>query len=204
MQPSTQQSDSSAGSGVALVLADGRKVMRDGSVVHEVPQPAAQISREIQSGRAASRTLERMHRTLGDLPDIPQAMNPVTAVIFYSCIGLNDEDIATALQATPTQIATIRESELYTKLYTLFDQTVFADAKRNAKHIIARASDRAAERIVDAIDSDDPLISLSASRDVIKFAGVSLEDSNESKLSGLHIRITRKEDEADNITVEIK
>jgi len=145
-----------------------------------------------------------MHRKLGDLPDIPQKMNPVTAVIFYTCVGLDDEAIATALQATEAQIATIKQSELYGQLVALFDRTVFDDARREAKHVIAKASTNAANRMVEAVDSDDPLISLSASREVLKLSGISTEQGNESKLSGLQIRITRREDEADEITIGVK
>lgn len=199
MQPSVQLD----GSEVALTLADGKKVLRSGRVVTDVPSNAVVLSREIVSGRAASRTLERMHRKLGDLPDIPQKMNPVTAVIFYSMIGLDDESIATALQATEAQIATIKQSELYGQLVALFDRTVFDEARRDAKHIIAKATNRAATRMVDAIDSDDPLISLSASREVMKIGGISLEQGTENKLSGLQIRITRREDEADEITIGV-
>jgi hypothetical protein len=188
-------------SNVVQTFHDGRKLLRDGTIVRDMPSNAVAVSREITSGRAAARTLQRMHRTLGDLPDIPQRMNPAAAVIFYHAIGLDDADIATALGATETQIKTIRESEVYQSLFKLFDVANFEDAKRNARHIIAKASDRAADRIVTAIDSDDPLISLNASKEVLRMSDVSLERRDETKLTGLHIRITRKEDESDDITI---
>jgi hypothetical protein len=188
-------------SNVVQTFHDGRKLLRDGTIVRDMPSNAVAVSREITSGRAAARTLQRMHRTLGDLPDIPQRMNPAAAVIFYHAIGLDDADIATALGATEAQIKTIRESEVYQSLFKLFDVANFEDAKRNARHIIAKASDRAADRIVTAIDSDDPLISLNASKEVLRMSDVSLERRDETKLTGLHIRITRKEDESDDITI---
>lgn len=188
-------------SNVVQVFHDGRKLLRDGSIVRNVPSDAVTISREITSGRAAARTLQRMHRTLGDLPDIPQRMNPAAAVIFYHAIGLNDADIATALGATEAQIKTIRESEVYQSLFKLFDVANFEDAKRNARHIIAKATDKAANTVVEAMDSDDTLIRLNASKEVLRMSDVSLENRNDSKLTGLHIRITRREDESDDITI---
>lgn len=197
-----QQDAQPAGdSNVVQTFHDGRKLLRDGRIVRDVSADAVTVSREITSGRAATRTLQRMHRTLGDLPDIPQRMNPAAAVIFYHAIGLDDADIATALGATESQIKTIRESEVYQSLFKLFDVANFEDAKRNARHIIAKATDRAADRIVTAIDSDDPLISLNASKEVLRMSDVSLENRNDNKLTGLHIRITRKEDESDDITI---
>lgn len=188
-------------SNVVQVFHDGRKLLRDGSIVRDVSSNAVTVSREITSGRAAARTLQRMHRTLGDLPDIPQRMNPAAAVIFYHAIGLDDADIAVALSATEAQIRTIRESEVYQSLFKLFDVANFEDAKRNARHIIARATDKAATRIVDAVESDDALIALNASKEIMRMSDVSLENRNDNKLTGLHIRITRKEDESDDITI---
>src|SRR5882672_327655 len=130
-----------ADSNVIQVFHDGRKLLRDGTIVRDVPANAVVISKEITSGRAAARTLQRMHRTLGDLPDIPQRMNPAAAVIFYHAVGLSDADIATALGATEAQITTIRESEVYQSLFKLFDVANFEDAKRNARHIISKATD---------------------------------------------------------------
>lgn len=200
MQPNVSQD----GAEVALVLHDGRKVLKNGDVVTEIPKPSAQISTEIMSGRRALQTLDRMHRKLGDLPDIPAMMNPMAVVMVYTCVGLSDADIANALGAQEAQIKVLKESESYQKLFELFDRTVFEDAKRGAKHIIARASDRAATTLVAAMDSDDALIRLQASRDVIKFAGVSQEQETGNKMSGLHIRITSRDSDDKNLTVEIK
>jgi hypothetical protein len=198
-----QPSESLADANVVQTFHDGRKLLRDGSVVRDVPANAVLVSKEITSGRVAARTLERMHRTLGDLPDIPQRMNPAAAVIFYHAVGLNDADIATALGATEAQIKTIRESEVYQSLFKLFDVANFEEAKRNARHIIAKASDKAASTVVDAMDSDDALIRLSASKEVLRMSDVSLENKSDTKLTGLHIRITRKQDESDDIHVEL-
>ena len=196
-----QPSDSSVDNNVVQVFHDGRRLLRDGSIVRDVPANAVMVSKEITSGRQATRTLQRMHRTLGDLPDIPQRMNPAAAVIFYHAVGLNDADIATALGATEAQIRTIRESEVYQSLFKLFDVANFEDAKRNARHIIARNTGKAAETIVQSLDSDDPLMRFSASKEVLRMSDVSLENRNENKMTGLHIRITRKEDESDDITI---
>lgn len=199
-----QESDSS--SEVALVLADGRKVLKSGQVIKEVevPQPAAQVHREIESGRAASRTLERMHRKLGDLPDIPQKMNPIAAILVYNAIGLSNDDIATALGASTAQIETIKSSDPYKQLSDMFDKTIFEDAKRNAKHIVAKASDKAAQRIVDFIDSKDSLISLSASKEIARLGGISLADEHVRPISGLKIVIEKSDGaQKDEVTVTL-
>lgn len=200
MQPSAQSDD------VRLILADGKRVMADGRVLSTitVPQPAAQTSREISSGRAAASALERIHRKLGDLPDIPAKMNPVAAVLTYTAIGLNNADIATALGATEEQIEILKASDIYKQLFELFDKTVFEDAQRNARHIIAKASDRAADTMVKLLDSNDESIQAVASRELMKAAGVSLEEDHKKLAGGLKIVIEKAGSRKDeNITIRV-
>lgn len=205
-QESISDDVSSTESKPVLILANGKQVLPDGRVVsvREVPKPAAQFSREVQSGRAASRTLERIHRKLGDLPDVPMKMNPIAAIMSYTAIGLNDADIATALGASEQQVKTIKESELYKQFADLFDKTVFEDSKRAANHIVAKASTVAAERMVSAIDSEDESVAVVASREVMKLAGVGVDRVDESKVSGLSIKIVRSGDKKnDEVTVTL-
>ena len=188
-----------------LQLANGKTILPDGTVTRTVtvPQPSAQFSREIVSGRAASATLERIHRKLGDLPDEPVKMNPIAAVISYTAIGLSDADIATSLGATEAQIKTIKDSEAYKLFAEMFDKTVFEDARRNAKHIVAKASDKAAQTMVDLLDSSDESIKAVASRELLKTAGVSLDESSNKLSGGLKIVIERAGQHNDDLKISI-
>lgn len=191
---------------VKLALPSGELVLASGKVVRPVAtrQPAAQIAREIQSGRQAAATLERVHRKLGDLPETTEKMNAIAAVLMYTGVGLSDTDIAIALKTSTENIGRLKELDAYKQLAEMFDSTVFDDAKRTANHIVARASADAAQRIVTAVSDDDPQIALAASRDVLRIAGVGTDRTDENKVSSLNIKITRKGDADDeNITVEI-
>lgn len=192
---------------VALKLGDGSVVLTNGRVIpadgEEKPANITQFAREVESGRKAVETLQKMHRKLGDMPDVPQKLNPVAAIITYRAIGLDNEDIATALGATTEQIETICQSDVYKQLEQMFDQTVFEDERRNAKHIIAKASQKAAATMVDMLDSNDENIALVASRDVLKLTGISTEEENTRRTSGLRIVVSRKGEKDDSINVEI-
>lgn len=191
---------------VKLTLPDGTMILADGRAVkaHEEVSNVAKIGREVKSGREATKVLEKMHRKLGDLPDEPMKMNPIAAIITYSAIGLDDQDIATALGATIGQITTIKESDAYAQLADMFDKTVFEDEKRNAKHIIAKAASKAAQTMVSLVDSEREDIALTASRDVLKQAGISTEDDIDRRVGGLRIVVVRKgEHDSDELKVEI-
>ena len=191
---------------VKLTLPDGTMILADGRAVRPVESPSnvATIAKEVKSGREAVKVLEKMHRKLGDLPDEPMKMNPIAAIITYSAIGLDDQDIATALGATKEQVAIIKESDAYKQLADMFDKTVFEDEKRNARHIIAKAATRAATTMVALVDSEREDIALTASRDVLKTAGVNTEEDVDRRVGGLRIVVVRKGDrDNDEVKVEI-
>lgn len=191
---------------VKLTLPDGTMILADGRAVKavEAASNVATIAKEVKSGREAAKVLEKMHRKLGDLPDEPMKMNPIAAIITYSAIGLDDQDIATALGATKEQVLTIKESDAYKQLADMFDKTVFEDERRNAKHIIAKAAGRAAATMVSLVDSEREDIALTASRDVLKTAGVNTEEDSDRRVGGLRIVVVRKGDrDNDELKVEI-
>lgn len=192
----------SVASNVKLTLPDGRLVLDTGEVI--VPQPAVDMAREIESGREAARTLERIHRKLGDLPEQSEKMNAIAVILMYTGVGLNDTDIAISLKTSVENIERFKELDAYKQLAEMFDATVFEDAKRTANHIVSRASADAAARMVSAIRDKDPQVAVVASRDILRLAGVGADRANDSRISSLNIKITRTgEHKDDEITVEL-
>lgn len=194
--------------GTKLRLPDGSYLLANGTVIKEKPAPPQQaisVVREIQNGRAAARVLEKMHRKLGDLPEgDTKQLNAIAAILTYTQVGLSDEDIAITLGTHVDTITGIKELDAYRQLSDMFDTNLFDDAKRTASHILARASGNAAQRLTNAVDSDDEQIAVVASKEVLKMNGISAETQTIERKTGLNIRIVRKGEKRDEtITVEI-
>jgi hypothetical protein len=189
---------------VALHLPDGQVVLKSGKVVKpiEAPQTTVRAAREIKNGRQASDTLERIHRKLGDLPEQAEKMNAIACVLMYTGVGLNDNDIALALKTSTENVVRLKQLDAYKQLAEMFDRTVFEDAKQQANHIISRAAANAAHRIVEFVDDDDPLISMSAAKEVARMAGVGADRVDPTKISSLNITIKRKGDD-DDVTIQV-
>lgn len=191
-----------------LKLPDGSLLMADGTVIkpHQATQTAVTIGREIQSGRAAARTLKRVHRQLGDLPEgDTKQLNAIAAILMYTGVGLSDDDIAVTLGTTSDVVGRIRELDAYRQLSEMFDSAVFDDAKRTAAHILANASASAADRMVGFMESPNEQVALVAAREVLKTNGISTEHATGEKKSGLNIKIVRKGEKKDEtITVELQ
>lgn len=192
---------------VRLYLPDGSVVLNDGRVVKPVRAEQAAVStvREIQSGRNAAKTLERVSRKLGDLPADTKQLNAIAAVMMYSHVGLSNDDIAIALGTTVDNISKLKDMDAYQQLSAMFDESVFEDARRTATHIISGASAKAAERMVTAIDDGDSSVAVVASREVMKIAGIGADNLAPKKIGGLNIVIKRKgEHSQEDISIEVR
>ncbi len=193
--------------GVKMRLPNGDYLYADGTVAKEkkIEQTAVTVTREIQNGRAAAKTLERMHRKIGDLPEgDSKQLNAIAAILTYTQVGLSDADIAVALGTHTDIVSGIKELDAYRQLSDMFDSNVFDDAKRTASHILAGASAKAANQLVASVDSGDEQIAVVAAKEVLKMNGISAETQQSERKSGLNIKIVRRgEKRDDTITVEI-
>lgn len=171
-----------------LILPDGTVIDPDGTI----RDPAVAAATVVENGTVAQRIIERTRRTLGDFPDIPKNMNPVCCVIVYTQTGLDDEAIALALNTDVETIRRLKDSDIYVKLTELFDERVFEDEQRTARHIISKHSANAAQRMVDLVASKSGDLALAASRDVLRIGGVD-KSAAATGLSSLKILLVDKD-----------
>lgn len=194
------------GDEVRLTLPDGSIVLNNGKVMKPVAagQTAVGLSREIASARTSQRILSQMSRKLTDLPETPDKMNAMGAVIAYKMLGINDADIAIALNTTEERIKLLCELDAFKQLEEMLDKSVIEDGKRAANNMIARSVTRATERMIEGIESDREDIAIVAARDIMKAGGAGVNAEAEKRIGGLNIRIIRKGDRTeDDLTVEI-
>lgn len=196
-------------SSIKLKLPDGSLLMADGTTIkpQQAVQTAVSVGKEVQNGRAAARTLKRVHRQLGDLPEgDTKQLNAIAAILMYTGVGLNDDDIAVTLGTHVDIIKGIKELDAYRQLSEMFDTAVFDDAKRTAAHILANASANAADKLVDSIDSLNEQVAVVAAREVLKMNGITTEHAGTETKSGLNIKIVRKGEKRNDetITVELR
>lgn len=188
-----------------LILPDGTRIMPDGTVL----DPAMANAVQVENGKGAVALVEKMKRNLGDLPDIPQNLNPVCVILTYTAVGLNNADIATALSTdtrhvTEADIQRLKDSEIYQKLEEMFDERVFDDEQRTARHILSKHSHRAAQKMVDLINSPSGDLSLAASRDVLRVSGVDKTATKEGMTSFKIVMIDGDDTKKQSIEISVR
>lgn len=182
-----------------LILPNGIEIHPDGTI----KDPAVEAATQVENGRTAIAMVQRMRRTLGDMPDVPRNMNPVACVIVYTQVGLSDEDIAASLSCDLETITRLKSSEIYSKLTELFEERVFDDEARTARHIISKHSARAAQKIVNLVDAKSGDLALAASRDVLRIGGVD-KSAQIQGLSSLKIVMVDRADTKQEITITVE
>lgn len=181
-----------------LLLPNGVEIAPDGSRLDTATGTAV----EILNGREAVKLVERIQRSVGDLPDIPENMNPVCCIMAYSTVGLNNLEIAKALKTTEENIERIKALDIYSEFERMFDERVFDDEQRNARHIIAKAQSHAARTMVAHVDSKSGDLSLMAAAKVMSIGGTD-KAAQAQGMSKLQIILVDKSD-LDKQRVEIK
>lgn len=179
-----------------LVLADGTKINpTNGTVIRDRRKGFV----EIPSNSEAQQIVVRTRRTLSDLPMPPQQLSGVALVAFYTLYGLSDAEIAIACneKITIDQIQRIRTLDVYTEFMKSAKQNILETEKETVRDIFMQNAAGAAQRIVEAAESDNDVLAFKASQDILDRAGHRPADIVEHKHSmenALQIVITKKDE----------
>jgi hypothetical protein len=178
-----------------LQLADGTlinpangKVIKDTPSFFEVPAPSE-----------AQAIVVRARKSVHDLPVPPAQMNGIALVAFYTLFGLNDTDIAIALDGklTEDQIGNIRKLTVYKDFMTNAKQNLLESAQEQVRELLQQHAHGAAKKVIAAVDSENDVLSFKAAQDVLDRTGHRPADIVEHRHrleDALHIVIEHKED----------
>lgn len=138
----------------------------------------------------AEQIVHNTKRKIADLPDIPDRMNPISAVIAYELFGLDREEIAIALGLTIYQINQICSTEAFDKMRQVVLSNIQKQSVDEVKTIFQEHAKTAANKIVEHVGSNSALISMQAAGKVLSYAGYSPEEARVNPMdTGLTIKI---------------
>lgn len=166
-----------------------------------------QVFISLPSRAEAEQIVHRAYRKLAELPAPAKTTNPIGIIISYELFGLSDEDIAIATKLTIPQINQIRRHEAYSSMRKQITENVVNAGVTEVKSLFVEKQKKAADRVIELVDSPKGNIALKASAMVLGGAGVSLQASATAKdnvMEGIAIVIIEK-DSKDNIpTIDLE
>lgn len=176
-----------------LVLADGTKIdTTTGEVLYDSLV-------EVPSATEAIKLVTKTRKRIADLPDVPQRMHVVGAVLSYRLFGFDDAEIALALNLTDAQVGRIVISDAYTTLHREVVNSILHSETDSVRSLFEQGARRAAENVV-KISSRTDALGFRAARDVLDRAGMRPADVVEHRhmmdgqLQIVHIRRDKHDD----------
>lgn len=174
-----------------LVLADGTKIdPRDGTIIEDAP-----VLVEVPSHTEAVKLVTQTRRRIADLPDIPNRMHVVGAVLAYKLFGLDEVEIALATGMTEEQVGRIIVSDAYSQLHSKAVEGILQSDAENVRNLFAQGARAAAQNVVKLAQSNNAL-GFRAAKDVLDRAGMRPADvvEHRHRLDGeLHIVHIRRD-----------
>lgn len=182
-----------------ITLADGRKF---DPIKKTYVSEAKTIDNEISEGDSnisLSNVTNKAMR-LEDLPTDPKRMNAVCAVLSYKMMGLSDNEIATAFGVRVSDVVDIYNSDAYISTERLLFKNLKTKFTRDASGLINSKASDAAKKVVDLLDSKNPMVAIRAAENILDRSDVESKNSGLG-MRGLQIRIVKDTNDAN---VEIK
>jgi hypothetical protein len=185
------------GQGDPLKLADGRLVYPGGRIVDPNAKKQGVQYVEVPTNAEAQRLVVSARRKLSDLPEMPKAMNAVSALLSYSLFGLADDEIALATGLSVDQVGRIKTSDAYTQMHRSVVQTVLASETDVVRDLLAKNAKNAASVMVDALETGSRSDRINAAKDILDRSGHRPTDVVEHRHrmdGGLVIEIVKRGD----------
>lgn len=179
-----------------IELADGTRIStRTGRVMRDHQQSAPPGYVAVPTNAEAVRDIVRVRKRLADLPEIPARMNVIGAVAAYHLFGLDDYEIALAMQCTEAQIGHIKVTEAFTDLIHTMQSNIVETQQEDVRALIHTHARNAVQTVVGALRSDNEQVAIVAAKDILDRAGHRPVDVVEHRLrveGGLTIEYVRK------------
>lgn len=162
---------------------------------------------QIPSNTEAQKIVANTRRKLVDLPDTPQRMNAISAVVAYTLFGLSEDEISVALSVPVERIHAIKMLDAFVDMTDAVMEGVKAQDLDPVQGIIHKHAQNAATQIAMlATQADDEKVQLGAAKDILDRAGHRPADVKELRVSMentmLIEHVTRSEhDDAENINI---
>lgn len=185
-----------------LELADGTKINPlDGSIIED---KKVSTYTEIPNYADTQRQIVAARRRIADLPLPPKEMTSIGIILFYSTIGLDDNEISSITGLTTDQIGRIRVNDTYVNIQNEFIDRIVENDIDEVRGLFINSSRKAAKKVENLMDSaKTDSIKLSAAKDILDRAGHRPADIVEHRLKmegGLTIKVI-KVDETDKLPI---
>lgn len=179
-------------------LPDGRKInVYTGRPVHNIPETMVEVPKHSEAQALVAQT----RRKLIDLPDIPEKMNVISAVVSYTLFGLDEDEIALALRVSVERVRAIKMLDAFSDMYESVIEGIKSRDLDPINKMIEDQAPAAVRKITELMrEADSDKVSLNAAQDILDRSGRRPVDVHEHRVmheGGLVIEHIERSEHAD-------
>lgn len=152
---------------------------------------------KVPTNHEAVQQVMATRRKVADLPAPPKELNAVLLVVSYYFIGLDDEEIALALNLTVSQVANIKMTQAFDEMVKNITENIAETGMEDVRSLLQTNAKKAATRIVGLVSHPNAEYAMSASKDVLDRAGFRPADVVEHRTkheSSLRIEVIKRDE----------
>ena len=192
-----------ANPGDPYVTSRGKVLADNGREITALPEVDA-------LGPSAARAhVSSKRRSIEDLPTDAKTQTAVAVVLFYSLVGLTDNEIAHTIGIKPADVTGLRKLDAYQETYELlFWEFIHANGQSLVAKIAAKAPS-ALDNLFDLADNaENENAKLKANQDILDRSGLHPETlfgkSAGDNIDGLKIVVRKADDEKTEVELNFK
>lgn len=152
---------------------DGTLTLADGTVINTQtgrPQGLPGLT-VVPTNAEAVEEVTRVRRRLTDLPEPPKTMNVVSVVAAYYMFGLEDFEIAHAINCTTKQVENIKMTAAFDDMIDAMRQNLVDGQADDVRSMLANHARTAAHTMIQELSSANGQNRIVAAKDIMDRAG---------------------------------
>jgi len=144
-------------------------ILADGTVINpETGKKAVPEFLQVPNNQEAVKEIASIRRKLVDLPDVPERMNVVSAILSYHLFGLDDNEISLAIKLPVERVVAIKMLEAFTKMQDAVMERMIEKDKGEVAQVLENAAVTSANKVVHLMQhAEDEKLQFNAAKDVL-------------------------------------
>ena len=186
-----------------LTLADGTQICpQSGKPIMDEQE---EVYTEVPNYADTQRQIVAARTRVADFPLPPSQMTSIGIILFYSMLGVSDDEISSLTGLGHDQIGRMRVSDSYIEIQKQFLDSIVNNDMEDVRTLFVQGSRNAASRMVGLMNSESESIQIAAAKDILDRAGQRPADVVEHRPrmeNSLRIEVVKKDSLEDIPVIE--
>jgi len=186
-----------------LTLADGTQICpQSGKPIMDEQE---EVYTEVPNYADTQRQIVAARTRVADFPLPPSQMTSIGIILFYSMLGVSDDEISSLTGLGHDQIGRMRVSDSYIEIQKQFLDSIVNNDMEDVRTLFVQGSRNAASRMVGLMNSESESIQIAAAKDILDRAGQRPADVVEHRHrmeNSLRIEVVKKDSLEDIPVIE--